>query len=102
MHFDDCGFSWYLYDFAAGISFMESDPRIPELKQAWLEGYLKVKVLETVDFDEIDTLVMLRRLVLLAWIGSHSEAPEPKALANGFAKTTAELGEKYLVSGDLY
>ena len=99
--FDDCGFSWYLYDFAAGISFIETDPRIPELKQAWFEGYSNIRVLETVDIDEIDTLVMLRRMALLAWIGSHSEAPEPRALADGFAKTTAELGEKYLISGEL-
>ena len=96
--FDDCGFGWYLYDFAASISFMENDPRIPELKQCWLEGYTKVRALETVEIEEIDTMVMLRRLALLAWIGSHIEAPEPKELADGFAKTTAELGEKYLYS----
>ena len=100
--FDDCGFGWYLYDFAAGISFMETDTRIPKLKQAWLDGYTSIRGLKKVDFVEIDTLVMLRRMALLAWIGSHSEAPEPKALADGFAKQTAELGEKFLNFSYLY
>ena len=100
--FDDCGFGWYLYDFAAGISFMETDTRIPKLKQVWLDGYLSERQLAQVDIDEIDTFVMLRRMALLAWIGSHSESTEPKALADGFAKGTAELGSKYLNLGSLY
>ena len=39
---------------------------------------------------------MLRRMALLAWIGSHIEAPEPRALAPGFAETTARLGRDWL------
>ena len=94
--FDDCGFGWFLYDFAAGISFMEDDPRIPELKSAWVRGYRKMRPLSDAEEAEIDTFVMLRRLALLAWIGSHIEAPEPQALAPDFARVTAELGTAYL------
>ncbi len=94
--FDDCGFGWYLYDFAAGISFMETDPRIPKLKQSWLEGYQIFRDLDSADIDEVDSFIMLRRMALLAWIGSHIEAPEPQALADGFASATSELGQKYL------
>jgi len=94
--FDDCGMGWFLYDFAAGISFMEDDPRIPDLKAAWVRGYRKVRALSAEDEAEIDTFVMLRRMALLAWIGSHIEAPEPQALAPDFARVTAELGAAYL------
>ena len=94
--FDDCGFGWFLYDFAAAISFIEDDPRVPELKAAWLRGYRTVRRLSEADEAEMDTFIMLRRMALLAWIGSHSEAPEPQALAPGFAATTARLGEAYL------
>jgi len=45
---------------------------------------------------EIDTFVMLRRMALLAWIGSHIEAPEPQAMAPDFARVTAELGQAWL------
>ncbi|SLN49520.1 serine/threonine protein kinase [Roseovarius litorisediminis] len=94
--FDDCGFGWFLYDFATGISFMEDDPRVPELKAAWVRGYRKIRPLSDAEEAEIDTFVMLRRLALLAWIGSHIEAPEPQALAPDFARVTAELGAVYL------
>lgn len=94
--FDDSGYGWLMYDFAAAISFIEDDPRIPACKSAWLQGYQSVRPLSRADLDEIDTFVMLRRMALLAWIGSHIEAPEPQALAPGFAATTAMLGQAWL------
>ncbi len=94
--FDDCGLGWLMYDFAAAISFIEDDPRIPDLKAAWLRGYRSVRNLPDVDEVEIDTFIMLRRLALLAWIGSHIEAPEPQALAPDFAKNSAKVGMAYL------
>jgi len=94
--FDDCGWGWFLYDFAAAISFIEDDPRIPKLKAAWVRGYRSVRAMSPEEEAEIDTFVMLRRMALLAWIGSHIEAPEPQALAPGFAATTARLGQAWL------
>lgn len=94
--FDDCGLGWFLYDFATGISFMEDHPKVPELRAAWVHGYRKVRELSAAEEAEIDSFVMLRRLALLAWIGSHIEAPEPQELAPDFARVSAELGEAYL------
>jgi len=94
--FDDCGYGWFMYDFAAAISFVEDDPRIPECKSAWLEGYQTQRRLSAEDIQEIDTFVMLRRMALLAWIGSHMEAPEPQALAPDFATNTEKLGDAWL------
>lgn len=94
--FDDCGFGWFMYDFAAAISFIEDDPRVPTLKVAWLRGYRKMRALDVAQEAEIETMIMLRRMALLAWIGSHMDAPEPQALAPGFAATTARLAQRYL------
>lgn len=94
--FDDCGMGWFLYDFAAAISFIEDDPRIPALKTAWVRGYRSVRALSEDEEFELETFVMLRRMALLAWIGSHIEAPEPQELASGFAATTARLGQAYM------
>lgn len=94
--FDDCGFGWFLYDFAAAISFIEDHPQVPALREAWIDGYRQVQPLPDVQEAEIDTFVMLRRMALLAWIGSHIEAPEPQALAPHFADGTAALGQAYL------
>ena len=94
--FDDCGLGWFLYDFAAGISFMEDHPQVPALKRAWVKGYRKVRPLEPEDEAEIDTFVMLRRMALLAWIGSHAEVEFAQELAPDFAKTTVALAKEYL------
>ena len=94
--FDDCGFGWHLYDFAAAISFIEDNPQIPALKRAWLAGYRTVRALPEDQAAELDTFIMLRRMALLAWIGSHINAPEPQALAPDFARVSAELALKYL------
>lgn len=97
--FDDCGFGWFGYDFAAAVSFMEDDPQIPALQAAWVAGYRKVRVLPEADVAMLDSFVMLRRMALLAWIGSHMDSTEPQALAPHFAAGTARLGARYLDSG---
>ena len=98
--FDDCGFGWFMYDFASAVSFIEDNPRLPHFKSAWIKGYKSVRDLSTEDENEIDTFIMLRRMALLAWIGSHIEAPEPQELSPGFAATSAKLGEIWLNSLD--
>jgi Ser/Thr protein kinase RdoA (MazF antagonist) len=95
--FDDCGFAWFMYDFATTVSFMEDHPRVPELREAWLDGYRSVAPLDAADEAELDTLVMLRRLLLVAWIGSHHTfATEAAELGAGFTAGTCELAETYL------
>ena len=95
--FDDSGFGWFMYDFATTVSFMEEHPRVPELREAWLEGYRSVAPLDSADEAELDTFVMLRRLLLVAWIGSHHTfATEAAELGAGFTSVTCELAERYL------
>jgi Ser/Thr protein kinase RdoA (MazF antagonist) len=95
--FDDCGFAWFGYDFATTISFMEDHPRVPELRAAWLEGYRSVAEFAAADEAELDTFVMLRRLLLVAWIGSHHTfATEAAELGAGFTAGTCALAERYL------
>jgi Ser/Thr protein kinase RdoA (MazF antagonist) len=94
--FDDCGFGWYLYDFAAAISFMEDHAQIPALRTAWVQGYRAHRALSEFEEAELDSFIMLRRMALLAWIGTHMDSTEPQALAPEFARVTAELGQAYL------
>lgn len=99
--FDDCGFCWFMYDFAAAISFHETRGDIPTLKSCWLEHYSLVRKLAPQDVAIIDTMIMLRRMALLAWIGSHAATDLAAIHAPGFALGTADLAERYL-GGRLY
>ena len=95
--FDDCGASWYMYDFATTVSFMEDHPRVPELRDAWVRGYRTVAALDAASEAELQTLVMLRRLLLVAWIGSHHTfATEAAELGSAFTAGTCALAEEYL------
>jgi Ser/Thr protein kinase RdoA (MazF antagonist) len=97
--FDDCGFSWFMYDFATAVSFMEDHPSVPELRDAWVRGYRSEARLDAAAEAELQTFVMLRRLLLVAWIGSHHTfAPEAAELGAGFTAGTCALAEEYLLT----
>jgi Ser/Thr protein kinase RdoA (MazF antagonist) len=94
--FDDCGFSWYMYDVAAVVSFYEHLPVVPGLIQHLLEGYRTVRAVSHAEEEEIPTFLMLRRLLLVAWAGSHPEADLPRALGVLFTDQTIALCSDYL------
>lgn len=97
--FDDCGFGWFAYDFAAAISFLEHEPWIPELQAAWLEGYAAEGPLPPGAEAMLPDLIMLRRLLLTAWIASHAETPTAQGLvADGYAQGTVALAERHLTA----
>jgi Ser/Thr protein kinase RdoA (MazF antagonist) len=95
--FDDCGLAWFMYDWATAVSFIEDHPQVPELQAAWVDGYRSVAPLTAEDEAELATFVMLRRLLLVAWIGSHHTfATEAAELGAGFTNGTCALAEAYL------
>jgi Ser/Thr protein kinase RdoA (MazF antagonist) len=94
--FDDCGFSWFVYDFAACVSFLEEDPRVGDFLAAWLAGYRSVASLSEEDERAIPMFLMLRRLQLTAWVASHSETPTAQSVGEGYTRGTVTLAERYL------
>jgi len=94
--FDDCGFGWYMYDAATPVSFYEHEPQVPSLIESWKTGYRRVIDLSRADEAEIPTFVMLRRLLLVAWIGSHAETDLAKSMGLPYTEGTMGLCEDYL------
>ena len=94
--FDDCGFCWFLYDFAAAISFIELEPVVPELLRSWLAGYGKVDAVNARARAEIPCFVLLRRVLLTAWIASHAEVPFAAQQGVPFTRGTVLLAQRFL------
>lgn len=95
--FDDCGPSWFMYDFGSAVSFMEDDPRVPDLADRWTTGYRTIRDLSAASVAQLPTFVMLRRLVLVGWVArNHETATEAAALGSGFTAGACELAERYL------
>ncbi len=94
--FDDSGFSWYLYDVGTSVSFFEHQPHVPGLVAAWLSGYRRVLDLPAEDEAEIWTFILFRRLLLVAWIGSHQAVDIARELGAGYTAGSCDLAEAYL------
>ncbi len=94
--FDDSGFSWYLYDLGTSVSFFEHEPEVPALVDSWLYGYRRAGRLSAGDEAEIWTFIMFRRLLLVAWIGSHRAVDIAAELGAGYTQGSCDLAESYL------
>ncbi|TAG09712.1 MAG: aminoglycoside phosphotransferase [Verrucomicrobia bacterium] len=94
--FDDCGFSWFIYDLAAALSFLETHAEIPSYIDAWLTAYQRIRRLSRAEIAAIPTFIMLRRMLLVAWVGSHSDTQHAKAMGTKFTDDTCDLAENYL------
>ena len=92
-----------MYDCATTVSFFEHRSEVPELVAAWVCGYRRVRDLSAENVSEIPTFVMLRRLLLVAWLGSHSETGlarslepdtprEPSLFAKATCRASADRG----------
>ncbi len=96
--FDDCGLSWFMYDLGSSLSFIEHEPYVPELVDSWVRGYRAVAPLSDADEAELPTFIMLRRLLLVAWIGSHSSTETAQAMGEEYTATSCRLAEHYLTT----
>lgn len=96
LDFDDCGFGWFIYDLGSALSFIDLGPDAAALRAAWLDGYTALRPLAPADLAIIDAMVLLRRMVLLAWIGTHGETQLAQTHAQTFAADTAMAGRAWL------
>ena len=96
--FDDCGYCWFMYDFAAAISFMEEDKQIPALQQSWVAGYRTITQLSEEDEAAMPMFIILRRILLTAWLASHSETETAQELGTAYTDGTVRLAKKYLTT----
>jgi Ser/Thr protein kinase RdoA (MazF antagonist) len=94
--FDDCGFGWYGYDLATALSFIQERSDVPELIEAWLAGYRRIMPLSAEFQSALPSLIMLRRINEIAWLGATQHVAFAKELAPRFAIDSCRLAEDYL------
>lgn len=94
--FDDFGFGWHLHDLAGALTFIEDREDVPDLVNAWLDGYRKVLPFTDTDFVEIDTFILQRRIQMMAWMGRHQDSTPVQGYMQGYMEGTMNLVERYL------
>lgn len=94
--FDDAGYSWLLWDLATALTFTEHRPEAADLVAAWIDGYLEIRPLSDEILTIASTLLVLRRLQVLAWLGSHAYSELAKQEGPTYVAATCQLVERYL------
>jgi Ser/Thr protein kinase RdoA (MazF antagonist) len=95
--FDDAGYSWFLYDVGSMLTFCEGRPDVDEIVASWADGYRRVTPLSAEDEREIPTFLMLRRLLVHAYLGFRSDTElAAEAHADGYGEESCAVAERYL------
>lgn len=93
--FDDCGYSWFLYDLGAFLS--RQNEQLEHLIHHWCCGYERVRPLHAIDLSMIATFVLLRRLVRLGWLTTRADNDVTSSISTAqYIEKTIDLAEKYL------
>jgi Ser/Thr protein kinase RdoA (MazF antagonist) len=96
--FDDAGYSWFLYDFASALTFMEHVEDARTMALEWAAGYTEVRPFTAADARTGCALSMIRRLQMLGWTTTHREDALPKVLWDAQPCGTVEVAARYLRS----
>ena len=94
--FDDCGLSWFLYDLATALTLIDNLPQTPALVAAWLDGYMPLRPLPAEHLAIVPTLIMMRRMAIIAWMGTHPATDLARDFRGGFADETCAMAEIWL------
>lgn len=94
--FDDCGLSWFMYDLGSSLSFIEHEPFVPELVDSWVRGYQTVSPVSSAEEQELRTFIMFRRILLVAWVASHSSTETAQEMGVRYTLDSCRLAEEYL------
>ncbi|GAA1164105.1 phosphotransferase enzyme family protein [Nesterenkonia sandarakina] len=96
--FDDCGYGWFLYDFASALSFIEHEPYAGQIAREWIIGYRSVRELTAEDLRFACALSMLRRLTMLGWTTTHRRDALPPEIWDAQLPGSVEVAQRYLES----
>ena len=94
--FDDCGFGWFLYDYATCVSFHEREDSFDTVHNAWVEGYRSVAPLPDEILKETLTFRLARYIVVLGWLHGRRDSPFAAEHTPTAIKTACSLAREFL------
>ena len=66
-----------------------------------MRGYRTRRSMSAADEAMLPSFVLLRRFLLLAWMGTHNHSRESQQMSITYAAGSAALAERYLMSNGL-
>ena len=97
--FDDCGWSWYLWELAVALAPFDGTPAFDTRRDALVDGYRSRWPLPEEDLAELPTFVMARRLVSLGWVFTHADTEHAARQRERRIATFPAAAQRYLQRG---
>ncbi|KYC36735.1 hypothetical protein WA1_44465 [Scytonema hofmannii PCC 7110] len=94
--FDDCGWSYYLYDLAVTLYYFRNRSEYPVWRTVLLESYQEICSLPKQNESCLDALIAARRLHLLRHLLQRQDNPKLRALTPKFIDSSVEELNKFL------
>ena len=107
LDFDDCGYGYFLYEFAPLLLFTRSeipaqaDPRYQAVKSAAWGAYTAALPLPDWQFDALETLVAGRFAASCLWVASHHDHPAYRDKAHAILAERLTRLNGFLANGAL-
>lgn len=92
--FDDAGFGFRMFDLAVAVSQSRDDANLPDLRDAIVTGYSKIRPLSDADLKHFDLFTMLRCFASLGW--STSRLPEGHSDLKRYARRAEMAANDYI------
>jgi len=87
--FDDTGYGFLIYDFAAALAYRVGAPGFEEIRDATLEGYSKVQPLPPKTEELLSIFIQLRLASISNWSVSRVDNPEFREISPKFTNSLA-------------
>lgn len=94
LDFDDCGFGWFMYDISTSV-LEYFDETLERCLDSLLTGYEKYRPLSKSDKEELETFIVLRKIVRVGWIATHMDNDTVKKVDPDYYRKTADLALEY-------
>lgn len=95
LDFDDCGWGWYLYDLPTAV-LEDFGEDLQKGMEAVLRGYERYRPLSQEEKDELDTFIVLKKIVRLGWIATRSDNDTVKKIPPNYYAETAMLAQDFV------
>ena len=88
--FDDCGYSWHLYDIAVALYNYRGHRQFADICSELLAGYRASRPLREASLDQLSVFFLIRSLVWLGWINGRPELLNEESVHDHIQAVAAE------------
>ncbi|MGI9605948.1 MAG: phosphotransferase enzyme family protein [Acidimicrobiales bacterium] len=93
--FDDAGHGWFAYEVAVALHEVSDEPWFDDCRTAMIDGYRAIHPLDAVDEALIETFLVVRSFMVLAWLDARPEVSNHEQL-DDLAADAVAAAERYL------